>query len=274
MITTALVASLFSTLLFVLLEMAATAWMGKRLRNNSVVDVVWAFGFTPVILIFTLAPAFLHKPANLSLQTLTLGATGLLWSLRLGTHLLYRVRSHHPVEDVRYAKLREEWGPNTNRKMFWFFQLQGLLQILLSTPFLITSLAPHPSPWHWSHSLGLGLWIVAWLGEATADRQLAHFRSSPSNKGQVCQHGLWRYSRHPNYFFEWLMWAAYACFALIAPSGWMALISPILMFHFLRNVTGIPMTEALSLQSKGEAYRRYQNTTNAFWPWFPKSQKT
>lgn len=103
-----------------------------------------------------------------------------------------------------------------------------------------------------------------------ADRQLARFRADPANKGKVCQAGLWNYSRHPNYFFEWLVWVGYAVFALGSPWGWLGLIAPALMLHFLLNVTGIPMTEELSLKSKGDAYRAYQRTTSAFVPWFKK----
>jgi steroid 5-alpha reductase family enzyme len=197
-----------------------------------------------------------------------------LWSLRLAIHLLVRVASHHPVEDVRYARLREEWGGRADFKMFRFFQLQGALQVVLSLPVAIIDRdATEPGEFHGmgvSGIAGLAIWLIGLAGESIADRQLAGFRSNPQNKGRVCQAGLWKYSRHPNYFFEWLIWVGYAVFALGSPMGWLGLVAPALMLHFLVNVTGVPMTEELSVKSKGDAYREYQRTTSAFVPWFPK----
>ena len=194
-----------------------------------------------------------------------------VWSVRLGVHLFVRVRSHHPVEDVRYARLRQEWGSATHQRMFGFFQLQGVLQLVLATPWIAVLLDTTPVATFqlsgWSLT-GLLVWVVGLAGESIADRQLARFRANPANRGQVCQSGLWNHSRHPNYFFEWMIWVAYAVFALGSPWGWIGLLSPLLMGHFLINVTGIPMTEALSVQSKGDAYREYQRTTSAFVPWF------
>ncbi len=121
---------------------------------------------------------------------------------------------------------------------------------------------------------GTALWMVALAGEAVADAQLAAFKRDPASKGQVCQRGLWTYSRHPNYFFEWLIWVAWALFGMASPYGWISILCPLLMFYFLFRVTGIPATEAQSLRSKGEAYRRYQQTTSAFVPWFRRQERT
>ena len=120
-------------------------------------------------------------------------------------------------------------------------------------------------------SLTVLLWAVALTGEAVADRQLARFKARPSSRGRTCREGLWRYSRHPNYFFEWLVWVAYALFALASPYGALALICPVVMLYLLFRVTGIPATEAQALRSKGDDYRRYQATTSVFVPWFPRS---
>ncbi|MEO5959624.1 MAG: DUF1295 domain-containing protein, partial [Opitutaceae bacterium] len=117
---------------------------------------------------------------------------------------------------------------------------------------------------------GAALWLVAIGGEALADAQLAAFKRAPANKGQVCDTGLWRASRHPNYFFEWLVWVAYFVFALASPWGWFAIVGPASILYLLLRVTGIPMTEEQSVRSKGDAYRRYQQTTSAFIPWWPK----
>lgn len=261
-------------LAFAVIEMAVAWLVARKLRNNGIVDIVWSAGFAPLALLYLiLCPVFgpVWQPLP---RWRVLTVMVCLWAFRLGLHLAKRVKAHHPIEDVRYARLREEWGPATNRRMFWFFQLQGALQVVLSLPFLLVNLNAHRSSgWGLGVSgfLGLAIWAIGLLGESLADRQLARFRADPANKGQVCQAGLWNYSRHPNYFFEWLVWVGYAVFALGSPWGWLGLIAPALMLHFLLNVTGIPMTEELSLKSKGDAYREYQRTTSAFVPWFKKT---
>ena len=261
-------------LAFVFIEMTVTWLIARWLRNNGIVDVVWSAGFAPLAFIL-----FMLGTEDLDFQVLprqpAITIMVIVWSLRLGLHLLVRVASHHPREDVRYAKLRQEWGAATDRKMFGFFQLQGALQIVLSLPILLVHLDGARVTAGYglgiTGCLGVALWLTGLLGESLADRQLARFRADPANKGKVCQTGLWNYSRHPNYFFEWLVWVGYAVFALGSPWGWLGLIAPALMLHFLLNVTGIPMTEELSLKSKGDAYRAYQRTTSAFVPWFKKS---
>ena len=133
---------------------------------------------------------------------------------------------------------------------------------------LISCLNPTPRL-HWLELLGAAIWVAGILGESIADRQLARFKADPANKGRVCDVGLWRYSRHPNYFFEWTIWVAYAVFCLASPPwGYVGLAMPALMLHFLLNVTGIKATEEQALKSRGDAYRRYQQTTSAFVPWF------
>lgn len=283
-------------LAFVVVEMAITFRVARRLGNFGIVDIVWSAGFTPIVWLHAvLAARVASEPLAGLVGGLPSGAMSFwealgprlpltlmvtLWSLRLGAHLFVRVRAHHPVEDVRYAQLRVDWGADTDRRMLGFFLLQGVLQGVLSLPWLLASLHPPAggagtilptSPWaascFWA---GLLVWATGLVGESVADRQLAAFRADPAHRGQVCQRGLWRVSRHPNYFFEWLVWVGYGIFALAGPWGWLGLVAPALMYHFLVNVTGIPMTEALSVRSKGEAYRRYQATTNAFFPGPPR----
>jgi steroid 5-alpha reductase family enzyme len=114
--------------------------------------------------------------------------------------------------------------------------------------------------------------LVAVAGEAIADAQLASFKRNPGDEGRVCDTGLWRYSRHPNYFFEWLVWVAYFVFALASPWGWIAAIGPASILFLLLRITGIPLTEQQAVRSKGDAYRRYQQTTSAFVPWRRKAE--
>jgi steroid 5-alpha reductase family enzyme len=153
--------------------------------------------------------------------------------------------------------------------MFGFFQLQAISVVVLAIAFLLPAGNSHPHL-HGLEIAGMALWLFAICGEALADAQLAAFKRDPASHGKVCARGLWRYSRHPNYFFEWLIWVAYFVFALPSPHGWMAVIGPVAILHLLLRVTGIPMAEAQSLQSKRDAYRKYQHTTSAFVPWFPQ----
>ncbi|MCA1733965.1 MAG: DUF1295 domain-containing protein [Acidobacteria bacterium] len=193
----------------------------------------------------------------------------IVWSVRLATHLWRRVVGHIEVEDRRYAKLRESWGASADRKMLGFFLFQGVTTAVLSVPILIATLNPAPSL-HAVEIAAIALWFVAVSGETLADRQLSRFKANPANAGKVCSEGLWRYSRHPNYFFEWLVWCSFSLFALGSPYGWLGLGSPLIMLWFLYKVTGIPATEEQSIRSRGEAYRQYQRTTSPFFPWFPR----
>ncbi len=193
--------------------------------------------------------------------------------LRLGWHLSKRIIGE--PEEGRYQQLRKDWGGSArnehslNLKFLGFFQFQAVLNAFLTLPLLIASFNDTQGI-HPLEIAGLALFIVALIGESTADAQLAAFKSNPANKGGVCEVGLWRYSRHPNYFFEWLIWISYAVFALASPHGWIALAMPVLMLHFLINVTGLKATEGQALRSKGERYRLYQARTSSFVPWFPK----
>ena len=173
-------------------------------------------------------------------------------------------------KDPRYAALRKQFPKRTWLMFFGFFQLQGLLIGLLSLPIALACANPSPGVGFFEIA-GVLLWLVAIGGEAIADMQLALFKAQPAAKGRVCDFGLWKYSRHPNYFFEWLVWIAYFVFALGSPWAWVGLASPLLMLFFLTRMTGIPPAEGRSLASRGDAYRDYQRRTSAFIPWFPKS---
>ncbi|MGV3757502.1 MAG: DUF1295 domain-containing protein [Verrucomicrobiota bacterium] len=246
--------------------MAFIWWLSVRIKNAGIVDIAWAAGFSVVAVLYGLLA---HGDGTRRWLITSMAA---LWSLRLGGYLYFRVMGHHPVEDRRYAQLRLEWGAKADRKMFWFFQLQGALQLVLSLPFLLAALNPEPQVKliEWG---GFTVWLLALTGESVADAQLKQFKENPANKGGVCQVGLWRYSRHPNYFFEWLIWVGFFLFACGSPWGWVTFFCPLLMWHFLLKVTGIPMTEELAVKTKGEPYREYQRTTNKFVPWFPKKKE-
>lgn len=252
-----------SGLLLAALLMGLVFAVSLRISNFSIVDVAWSYSFIPVGLLYiALSPG----PGP---RIWALWALQSLWGLRLGTHLARRIASHHPEEDRRYQTLRNRWGASLKPKFFVFFQMQAVTVAILALPLALTAGDSEQSLGA-THLLSIGLWLLCWLGESIADRQLRNFKAAPSNRGKVCDQGLWRYSRHPNYFFEWLMWCAYALFATPSPGGWLAWIAPALILHLLLNVTGIPPTEAESLKSRGEAYARYQAKTSKFLLWFPR----
>ncbi|MBL6763630.1 MAG: DUF1295 domain-containing protein [Verrucomicrobiae bacterium] len=253
--------SLFAAGILVILGMVATWFFALRLKNFGIVDAVWSFLFAPVSWIYVLSGD------GWQARRMVVAVTVTLWSLRLGIHLARRIAFHHPEEDRRYAALRREWGEVANLRMLGFYLLQGGLIVVLSVPFLLPTMNTTPGI-AYIEWLGLALFAAGLAGESLADSQLAKGRREGD---VVCRRGLWNYSRHPNYFFEWIVWVGFALFASASEMGWLAWVSPMLMLHFLLNVTGIPMTEDLSVQRKGEAYLEYQRTTSPFVPWFRKT---
>jgi steroid 5-alpha reductase family enzyme len=246
----------------VVLVMTALWLLGIRQRNFSYVDIGWSANFVLLALVYGALGT--GAPERRAL----LAAMFALWGLRLAWHLARRILGE--PEEGRYQELRRKWGAAgeaaLNRRMYRFFLLQAALNLFLSLPLLIACRNPAPGirAFEW---LGLAIWLVGLAGESLADRQLARFKADPASRGRVCEQGLWRYSRHPNYFFEWTIWVAYAAFALGSPPwGYAGLLMPALMLHFLLNVTGIAATEEQALRSRGEAYREYQRRTSAFVP--------
>jgi steroid 5-alpha reductase family enzyme len=253
-----LIAAAALSLLFLISYLIA-----RKIDNYGLVDVIWTYSVGAIAGYYALlGPGWPVRRALLA-------AMVVVWSLRLGTHILVRVVGHHPSEDKRYQHLRKTWAANLTAKMLGFFQMQAASILLLSATFLPSCFHAGAglSPWEIA---GVILWLIAISGEALADAQLAAFKRTPEAKAGVCDLGLWHYSRHPNYFFEWLNWTAYFVFALASPWGWVAFIGPASILYLLLRVTGIPMTEEQSLRSRGDAYRRYQKTTSAFVPWPPK----
>lgn len=230
--------------------------------NGGWIDVAWAYSLGGLAMLFAaLGPG----DPDRRLLTALLGG---LWGLRLGTYLAWRV-ARDPREDGRYRQLREDWGGNLRVKFLGFFLFQGLLNLLLCLPFLFAALDPGPRipPAAW---LGAALVLLGVAGEGLADAQLKAFKGDPAAQGQVCRLGLWAWSRHPNYFFEWIVWLGFAATGLGVPYSFLGCLSPLLILHFLTRMTGIPATEAQALRSKGEAYRIYQREVSAFIPWFPR----
>ncbi len=240
--------------------MMTLGWLWQRARANAgIVDVLWSAGVGGSAVLLA---AF---GSGAPLTRLLLAILGGVWGIRLAVHLCRRVRGE--PEDGRYQNLRAHWQGD-QLKFFAFFQFQALLIVLFALPFLAAAQNPAASV-AWLVAAG-AIWLLSVLGESIADAQLARFRANPANKGHTCREGLWRYSRHPNYFFEWLHWFAYVCLAIGSPLGWLAWSGPIVMYVFLRWVSGVPYTETQALRSRGDDYREYQRTTPMLIPWFPK----
>jgi steroid 5-alpha reductase family enzyme len=251
----------------VFLFMSFFWFIGRIIRNYAVVDIAWSFSFLIIALVYyTVSGGFSQRKF---LMVFIVGT----WSFRLGWYLLWRILGHR--EDHRYTEFRtkyEKEGGNVDRKFFTnIFQFQGILSVFLSLPFLIYANDPSIH-FHSVEIIGFFLWLIGILGETLSDLQLMKFKSVPENKGKVCNYGLWNYSRHPNYFFEWLIWVSFSVVALSSPSGYFSIISPVLMLLFLTKVTGIPITERHAIERKGQAYIDYQKTTSAFVPWFKNTR--
>jgi steroid 5-alpha reductase family enzyme len=165
--------------------------------------------------------------------------------------------------------MRAYWGEKADLYFLPFFVGQCVLVPLFVMP-LLPAFADTRAGWRATDVLGALLWIAALAGETLTDRQLARFRADPVNRGRTCRLGLWRYSRHPNYFCEWLHWWSYVLVGATAAGGWLTLVGPAAMYAFLMWLTGIPHTEKQALSKRGDDYRDYQRTTNMFFPWFPK----
>jgi steroid 5-alpha reductase family enzyme len=236
-------------------------WLWQKRRSNAgIVDVLWSFGVGgAAVLLCAIGD-------GATLPRIVGAVLGGLWGARLGLYLWRRVSGEE--EDGRYRHLREHWNGN-QFYFFLFFQFQALLIVLFALPFAAVAHTPQGSIL-WA-AVAVAIWLFGAGGEALADAQLAKHRADPANKGKTCRSGLWRYSRHPNYFFEWTQWFAYVALAIGSPWFALACAGPVVMFVFLRWISGIPYTEAQALRSRGEDYREYQRTTPMLFPWFPKA---
>jgi len=233
--------------------------IGRRIDNWSIVDPGWAS------CLVLLAWLFAALSDGAPLRRVALASAVTLWGGRHAWLLLAHRVIGHP-EEGRYVKLRERWGPGA---FFLFFQAQALLAVLLSGPFLLVCGHAGAGPLPFEVA-ALVLFPLALAGEAKADADLARWKRDPGHRGTTCRAGLWAWSRHPNYFFEWLVWCAFALAALAAPGGWWAPYAPLLMLVLLLFVTGIPPSEKQALRTRGDDYRAYQRSTSAFVPWPPK----
>ncbi|MCC5816687.1 MAG: DUF1295 domain-containing protein [Leptospira sp.] len=247
-------------------------WSWGRSRDNyGVVDVGWGVVIMGILWVYFLksfGTQIISNISSIGLGVLLLMGMISIWGLRLAIFLWWtRIRTGH-AEDKRYNAFRADYGDKVHQKFFTnVFLFQGLLALILTAPFLpiFVESVGEPGIFAW---VGLALYIIGQIGETISDNQLSGFIKNPSNKGQVCNVGFWKYSRHPNYFFEWVIWLGMSL--VVAEVSIVGILPAIFMYVLLVYVTGVPIAEKYSLLSKGDKFREYQRTTNAFFPWFPK----
>jgi steroid 5-alpha reductase family enzyme len=230
----------------------------QRTKNAGIVDVGWAASFALVVGLFawrSTQPIAAWGP---------IAAMVAIWSVRLTGYLVSRGAARSP-EEGRYVELRRKWSPREARRFFVFFQAQAALTGVLSTAFVVPFVQA-PSDSGLVRWIGVALAGLGILGETRADAQLARWKRDPANQGKVCDTGLWRYSRHPNYFFEWCVWIGYAIYGLSFPHGFIAIAAQAIIIASIWFVTGIPATEAQAVRSKGDLYRDYQRRVSRLIP--------
>ncbi len=239
----------------------AVTWLFQlRSHSSNMVDVNWTFGLGAVAVFLAIVG---DAPSSLRLLLAVLAGA---WSARLGIHVWRR--NHHAPEDPRYAQFRQRWAPKPDGRLFWLYEFQTVFSALLALPFVVVAFRDDLPP-TWAIVVAVVVWVASVAGEAIADRELATFKRDPANHDRVNRIGLWRWSRHPNYFFECTHWLTYLFLAIGTPWWWVGLIAPATMAFLILKVSGIPITEE-HLIRKRPGYADYVRTTSALVPWPPK----
>lgn len=238
-----------------------TAWVIQKKTNNAdVVDIAWTLGIVLCVVVYLwFVPSAIP---NLIMVVFF----PLIWYLRLLIHLMFRYDVRH--EDSRYQNLRGHWAENTQLKFLLFFMFQAILSVLFSLTAYWVLVSAEVGLWQ---ALLASLWgLVALVGVSISDYQLLKFKQN-HNSSQVCDVGLWQYSRHPNYFFEWLHWFVYPILLWQSNYFWYSVVVVMLMLLFLLKLTGIPFSEQQALKKRGAAYQAYMDKTSPFILWRTKS---
>ncbi|MCB1498801.1 MAG: DUF1295 domain-containing protein [Bauldia sp.] len=257
------VAALGAVAAFLSAAMAGAWLVWRKTGNAGWVDTTWTFAVGTAGAGGAVVALLAGVPAARPVVVIGLATA---WAFRLGLHIARR--SGGVSDDPRYARLAEGWGTDAPRQMFLLLQKQAIVSIPLALAMVLA--AWNRAPFGVDDVVAILILVVAVAGEGLADRQLRAFRATPGNPGRVCDVGLWSWSRHPNYFFEWLGWLAYPLFAIDLagghPFGWAALAAPVGMYWLLVHVSGIPPLEAHMIEKYGAAYRAYQERVSAFFP--------
>lgn len=239
-------------------------WLVSLLLDDvSIVDPVWGAGFVVVGWVYAAIAGVEGERQWLVLALLT------LWGGRLSLHLARRKWGE--PEDYRYAEMRER-NPDTfrYRSLMTVFLLQAAILWLVSWPLLAAVRDGDPAGLTWIDWIALAIFVVGFTFEAGGDLQLSRFKADPANEGKVLDRGFWRYTRHPNYFGDALVWWSFTLLALATLDGWWVLLSPIVMSALLMKYSGVGLLEKRLNETK-PAYRDYVERTNAFFPWIPRS---
>lgn len=251
--------SIMVVAIYLFLQMCFMWVLYLRSNNPSVVDVSWSIGLMVAGLIYLFSP-------GINTRVIAVSILLTIWALRLAGYL-YLTRIKYGHVDKRYTHLGSQWKIRQSLGFFLNFQLQGILILIIATG--IFTFIPQSSSAAISvlDVIAMIIIVIAIIGETIADMQLQAFKHKHS--GKVCNTGLWNYSRHPNYLFDWLTWVGFSMIAMQSPYGCLSLISPLLLYVIFTRVTG-PMTERASIQSRGQAYLDYQASTSMFVPWFKR----
>ena len=252
-----------------MLGVMLSAWaFGMARRNGGWTDVFWSWGTGAVLAAAALYPI---GEAGSELRQGLVALFMLIWGTRLGLYLTPRVAGH--PEDIRYAAFREGDPKTYPFRMLFVTLPQAPASALLA--FSVVPAARRPEmALDLRDALGAVIFLIAIVGETLSDSQMKQFRANPDNRGRVMDQGLWAWSRHPNYFFQWLGWVAYPVMALVPdqPVTWLSLTAPAVMFSLLRYVSGVPPLEETMLKSRGDLFRDYQRRVSAFFPFPPKAR--
>ncbi len=256
---------IYLTLGGVILGLMTLLWLlSLALKNSSIVDIFWGTGFVIVAwMAFALTPeGFVGRKALLCVLVT-------IWGLRLSLHIL--TRNWGKEEDFRYQVWRKEAGPAWWwRSFFKVFLMQGVILWIVAAPLPAAQWGAQPAHLTWLDYFAMAIWLIGFFFEAAGDWQLTRFKANPANKGKVLNSGVWRYTRHPNYFGDATQWWAYYLIALAA-GGWWTIFSPILMTTLLTRVSGVTLLEK-SLKEERPGYKEYVETTSEFIPWFPRKK--
>jgi len=242
---------------------ATLLWLASLVvRDASIIDRFWGLGFVAVAFSYVPRVGLPDTRGRLLLLLVT------LWGVRLSAHIIWR--NWGRGEDRRYKAMRETWGRRFPIvSLFNVFHLQAVLLWLISAPLFVATQSQAPAPLVWSDAWGAALVLIGLYFETVADYQLAAFKADPRNEGKVLHSGLWRYSRHPNYFGDFLVWWGFFALAQGRPNSMWAIVSPLIMSFLLLKVSGVTLLER-DLQRSKPDYRHYTDKTNAFFPWFPR----
>lgn len=228
------------------------------IARNDIADIAWGLGF----IFLAWLSFFIGGRPN---HALPVNVVVTIWGLRLAGHIYSRNRGK--PEDFRYAQWRKQWRHFYTRSFLQVFLLQNAFLYIIAWPVILVNLA-ESVPFHWAHFVGVVTWLVGFLFETVGDYQLTKFKQNPANRGRIITIGLWRYTRHPNYFGEAVQWWGVYLMATAVPGGWITFASPLLITYLLRYVSGVPMLER-KYENHPE-FQLYKVKTSAFIPMPPK----